>query len=427
LTSLYREMVDGVAIGFAVMRVACGRKGGGDFMATDGPSGRTGRPLMAAGPPDVTDWRGWMRWSATQNWADPASWRQFLLPWTTPPPSGARYGAVEVTWTSFFEADPGPAFARHWEGVGPALERWWLSDRRGGGDASAERARSQLRRHMPELVPLWEGLVERAGGAPLAATILALWNPPAFLTGCSQAVVPAGGPALIRNYDWDYRLFDATVASTGYLGRRVVGTEDCGWGLLDGVNDAGLAVSLTFGGRPEVGEGFGVPLVLRYVLQTCTGIDDAAAALLRIPIHMSYNVTVTDATGRVATVFVAPDRPGRVTGDAATTNHQGVVEWRPYCEAIRSEERLALLSERLDQGDDVPALTAAFLREPLYAARFHDGFGTLYTAVTRPDERSITYHWPGREPVTHALDHPRTDGAAITLDSPEPRPVSGTS
>ena len=29
---------------------------------------------------------------------------------------------------------------------------------------------------------------------------------------------------------------------------------DCLWGLLDGVNDAGPAVSLTFGGRSQVGE-----------------------------------------------------------------------------------------------------------------------------------------------------------------------------
>ena len=180
-------MDDVVVIGFTITRVVCGCKGGGDFMATDGPSERA-ESQVVAGPPDVTDWRGWMRWSSTQNWADPASWRQFLLPWTAPPQPGRRYGAVEVTWTSFFEADPGPAFAAHWEGVGPALERWWLSDGRGARKAGAGRAQSQLRRHMPELVPLWEGLVERAGGAPLAATILTLWSPPAFLTGCSQVV-----------------------------------------------------------------------------------------------------------------------------------------------------------------------------------------------------------------------------------------------
>ena len=49
-----------------------------------------------------------------------------------------------------------------------------------------------------------------------AGAALALWNPPPFLTGCSQAAVLAGGPALIRNYDWDYRIFDGVVARTAY-------------------------------------------------------------------------------------------------------------------------------------------------------------------------------------------------------------------
>ena len=107
----------------------------------------------------------------------------------------------------------------------------------------------------------WRAWLQRVGSADWAAGQWAPapweqpprageWNPPPFLTGCSQAVVPDGGPALIRNYDWDYRLFNGVVARTAYAGRRVLGTLDCLWGLLDGVNDAGLAVSLTFGGRP---------------------------------------------------------------------------------------------------------------------------------------------------------------------------------
>jgi predicted choloylglycine hydrolase len=371
-----------------------------------------------------------MRWAATADWSDPASWRRFLpgaekgtwtetVPWTAAPAPPAYTGALTVAWTSFAERDPGAGFARHWGVVGPPLERWWLSDGRRHDAASAKAAEAALRRHLPELVPLWERLVELAGGSRLAATILSLWNPPAFLTGCSQAVVPSGGPALIRNYDWDYRLFDATVASTGYLGRRVVGTEDCGWGLLDGVNDAGLAVSLTFGGRPQVGDGFGIPLVIRYVLQTCTDVPEAVAALERVPTHMSYNVTVTDPSGAVATVYLAPDRPARRTDARATTNHQGVVEWQPYCDAIRSEERLDLLDKRLERGDDVTSVTAAYLRDPMYATKFHHGFGTLYTAVLRPDQRSITYHWPGQDPWRHELDDPRSDARDVTLDRAE--------
>ena len=387
-------------------------------MATDGMKGPQPAQVTAPMPSDMSDWRGWLRWATTSDWAEPESWRQFTLPWTVPAQTGAADSRIEVSWTCFVEGEPGDAFVTHWASVGPSLERWWRADGRGDDQQSASDGRAQLDRHMPELVPIWERLVHLAGGEPLAANILALWNPPAFLTGCSQAVVMNGGPALVRNYDWDYRLFDATVANTGYLGRRVVGTEDCGWGLLDGINDAGLAGSLTFGGRPDVGEGFGIPLVLRYVLQTCDDVDDAVAALLRVPVHMSYNVTVADVTGRVATVFVGPGRPPRVTDDIATTNHQGAVEWVPYCEAIHSEERLAMLYECLARGDDVAKVTTALLHEPLYATRFQHGFGTLYTVVARPNERSMTYHWPGSDPWIHTLDAPRkNDLMTVALGS----------
>ena len=172
-------------------------------------------------------------------------------------------------------------------------------------------AGERLAEHMPELVPTWRRLAEMVDDEH-AGAVLALWNPPAFLTGCSQAVVSGRSPALVRNYDWDYRLYDGVVMRTAYGGRRVLGMGDCLWGLLDGVNDAGIAVSLTFGGRPNVGTGFGIPIVLRYVLQASETIDAAVDALTRIPVHMSYNVTVLDAEGRHATVYVR--HPQQITG-----------------------------------------------------------------------------------------------------------------
>ncbi len=133
---------------------------------------------------------------------------------------------------------------------------------------------------------------------------------------------------------------------------------------------AGLAVSLTFGGRPEVGDGFGIPLVIRYVLEVCGTVEEAVQVLRRVPVHMSYNVTALDRSGRWATVYVAPDRPPRVTDRAVTTNHQGSVEWAPYATAIRSVERERRLEELLAHGTGrirhhrgLPA--AAPLRQPL--------------------------------------------------------------
>jgi hypothetical protein len=62
------------------------------------------------------------------------------------------------------------------------------------------------------------------------------------------------------------------------------------------------------------------------------------------------------------------------------TNHQGSVEWAPYATAIRSVEREQRLEELLAHGAGVADLIEACLRPPLYATRFHHGFGTLYTA-----------------------------------------------
>ncbi len=90
---------------------------------------------------------------------------------------------------------------------------------------------------------------------------------------------------LVRNYDYHPALWDGVLLSSSWTGRRVIAMLDSLWGVLDGINEDGLAVSLAFGGRQVVGEGFGMPLILRYVLETCAqrgrgsgGADSACRA-----------------------------------------------------------------------------------------------------------------------------------------------------
>lgn len=140
--------------------------------------------------------------------------------------------------------------------------------------------------------------------------------------------------------------------------------------------------------------------MIRYVLETCGSTDEAMRTLRRLPVHMSYNITAVDRAGRRATAYLAPDRPAHITGQAVATNHQGQVEWAPYAAAIRTVERQRHLQALLDAGCRAPGLVAAYLGPPLYATRFGDGFGTLYTAEYRPAEGIASYHWPG-----HAWPH----------------------
>ena len=369
------------------------------------------------------DWQDWQRWVEDVDWSDWRSWLQRVAstdwtagPWpATPWEQAPSAGEISLTLQAFEEGEPGHRIGEHMKAIWPAFRQWW---RAGANTRPSEgEAGARLEEHMPELVPAWRRLTAMLDGDPDAGAALALWNPPPFLTGCSQAAVLPGGPALVRNYDWDYRLFDGVVASTAYTGRRVLGMLDCLWGLLDGINDAGLAVSLTFGGRPQVGEGFGIPMVIRYVLEVCGTVDEAIRILRRIPVHMSYNVTVLDRDGRWATVYLAPDRPARVTDRAVTTNHQGEVEWAPYVAAIRSVERAERLEDLLADGTSAPDVVAACLRPPLYATRFHEGFGTLYTAEYRPAEGVARFHWPDRT-WEQALDQVQPGSIQVQLGGP---------
>jgi predicted choloylglycine hydrolase len=286
----------------------------------------------------------------------------------------------------------------HWgpwfRGLWPAFRQWFLSEGAENRPTFLE-SRLALREYMPEILPLWEQCVEAAGGGDLEARFLSLYCPPAYICSCSQAVWPGDRPLLVRNYDYHPAVFDALVLRSRWGPRTVLGTSDCGIGLLDGINDAGLALSLTFGGRRVVGQGFGVPIILRYVLQTCTSTDEAMQALARVPTHMAYNVTAVDARQRYATACLAPDRPAEITRAAVATNHQGKVDWAGHEQFTASVRRERFLLQRLALHPETEAnFIAAFLKPPLYSLAFERGFGTLYTAALRPDQGSITYHWP---------------------------------
>ena len=201
---------------------------------------------------------------------------------------------------------------------------------------------------------------------------------------------------LCRNYDYSPHLFEGTVAATAYTGRRVLGTGDCLWGLIDGMNDAGLAVSLTFGGRPGSGRGFGVPLVLRYLLEVTTTPTEACAVLRRVPVSMSYNLTLIDAAGRRRTAFVGPDEPPeiidapsppRTTAAPCPSSPSRPGRCTAWSACSGSTPRRPPPRPGLG-GVGVPA-------KPLYNAGFSRAFGTLYTALYRPALGYVDYCWPG--------------------------------
>jgi len=302
---------------------------------------------------------------------------------------------LPLAFRSFREAEPGPKWRSLFGQFWPAYKAWFFSEGDAARPAYLPSLRA-LRAAMPELAPTYETLCELAGGSDRAARFLSLYCPPAYLSGCSQLVWHDGEPALIRNYDYAPWLCEGVLLLTAWNGRRVMAMSDCAWGVLDGMNEDGLAVSLSFGGRRVLGLGFGVPLLLRYVLEFCTTVAEAAQALARIPVHMAYNVTMVDRQGHFLTLFLSPDHAAVVRNVPLATNHQTRVELPHHAALTRSVEREHYLRMRLGWlGDDLEIVARDFLKPPLYATDYRHGFGTLYTAVYRPRQGALELRWPG--------------------------------
>ena len=294
------------------------------------------------------------------------------------------------------EEEPGSAWLALFEEAWPSYERWFTSEGL-AARPSRSRGEDELRRHMPELLPLYRRLTALTGRGSLVARFLAHYRPTPYMSGCSQVVWTRPEPYLVRNYDYHPELWEASLCYTAWNGTRVIAMSECLWGVLDGMNEHGLCVSLAFGGRRVVGDGFGIPLVLRYVLEFCRTTREAIDVLVRVPSHMAYNVSVIDPVGSYATVQVSPDRKATVMRSAVATNHQGVVEWHAHAMMTQTTERERFLMSRLgDATETYERLTERFLDEPLFARDYARGFGTLYTAVYLPEQRRMELRWPDR-------------------------------
>ena len=276
----------------------------------------------------------------------------------------------------------------------PDYQKWFLSQ----GDAARPtylKCLQAIKQHMPELLPSYERVVDLAGGGDMAARLLSLYCPPPYVSGCTQAVWTGDEPVLVRNYDYSAERLDGLVLRTHWNDQSVIAMVDGLWGVLDGINQAGLAVSLAFGGRLEVGSGFGIPIILRYVLEFCETTSEAVKVLQRVPSHMSYNITMIDRHQRFATVYITPDRAPVVRQVPIATNHQGKIEWPKHAWATATLVRESAAQQILANIDaTAEGLVQGFLTPPIYNVRHERGFGTLYTAVYRPETASVQYLWP---------------------------------
>jgi predicted choloylglycine hydrolase len=277
----------------------------------------------------------------------------------------------------------------------PAYRLWWLQEGEAARPSYATGLR-MLKRHMPELLDSYEQVVEAVGGGDLEARFLSHWSPPPLFGNCSLAAWTRGSNVLVHNYDYSPLLCDATVLRSCWHGAGVMAMSDCAWGATDGVNEHGLAAAIAFGGRTAVGDGFGIGLIIRYVLEFAGDVGTALEILRRVPVRLSYNVALVDRSGHGVIAQIAPDRPLVVSANAVAANRQGETEWPEHSLFCATEEREAALalavSDPLTTASDLLEL---FLQPPIYRYPAMTPWGTVYTVAYDCDSASMELAWPG--------------------------------
>ncbi len=328
---------------------------------------------------------------------------------------------LQLNFNSISEGMPGPKwqalFNKHW----PAYKAWFES-KGAVNSPNLQVAQEQLREFMPKFIPTYERLCELAGDDKIAHRFLTGYQPPAYITGCSQAVLK-NPPQLVRNYDYHPNLCEGTLLNSAWNGKHVIAIGDCLWGVVDGMNSDGLVASLTFGGRKVVGKGFGIPFILRYVLEFCSTIEEAVEVLQRVPSHMAYNIMLLDKHGNNKMLQLAPDHKPKITDLKVSTNHQGNIDWPEHAAFSKTVEREKFLLETLKKPDlDAENIAGAFLKKPLFNRQYRDGFGTIYTSAYRPADGYMELRWEDQK-IRQSFADFEEGNTLVTYNEKAPQPI----
>jgi predicted choloylglycine hydrolase len=125
-------------------------------------------------------------------------------------------------------------------------------------------------------------------------------------------------------------------------------------------------------------------------------VPQALEAVAGVPVNLSYNIALVDASGQAALVRVAPDRaPVIEHGGVCAGNRQGATEWPEHAASTGTELREAVLADALaDPAITLDRLEQVFLSEPVQRNSAEHTWGTVYTARYDTRERSVRLLWP---------------------------------
>ncbi len=265
-----------------------------------------------------------------------------------------------------------------------------------------EKVQRSFDRYFPGLNAEIAGLADATGIAPIEVIYYAATYQRA--PGCSHLVVlpPAcedGHTWLARTYDFSDAEDDLRLCTTHIDGMyRHIGFSSMLFGRCDGINEHGLAVTMSSGGIPlrtPIQTGYTFWALVRGVLETCRTVDEGLAFFEEIPLSGNNIFLLVDRMGQAALVEVfGPNKAVKRIDVLAkqpylcATNHYTLPEmlsYQPGKIMPNSQVRASTMNACLEQGPvskkRLKALLGTLYPEGLSCHFYAEYFGTLHAMM----------------------------------------------
>lgn len=177
----------------------------------------------------------------------------------------------------------------------------------------AKKSEEVVKKYFPEILDEMRGFSEAAGVRYYKVMSLVLTVGVAPSCTCFAAAGNAtkdGKTIFGRNYDMFYSLKKSTETYTTYpkSTNSSIGNTDILIGREDGLNNNGLAVGSAAVHSEGTQPGFIFPLVVRFLLDKCTDVDEAIKLASKIPHLKSMTYLLADKSGKMAALEVTTSK-----------------------------------------------------------------------------------------------------------------------
>lgn len=319
--------------------------------------------------------------------------------------------------------EAGYSLGRHFALI-PALRSKMTSGFPGFGSPDLKEALACFGRWCPGLTEELAGLADALDCAPEQILYYGMtWlHPRCSHLALLPSMTASGHPMTARNYEFNDEAEDFMAIKANIAGKYAhIGTSVLGIGRDDGINENGLAVTMSSCGfpvgalsqmRPPAVTGLQFWAVIRTLLENCGDVADALSMIRDMPIAYNLNLILLDKGGHGALVETLDGRtairtidPGSKDQYLYAANHPVLEELIPLepkamAHSIKRYDTIRTFLKKQESGITADQLKELFLTPypaGLSCPYYSQYFGTTKSMIMDPVDGTLSLCWGGRQ------------------------------